>query len=46
MNNFFFKIMDGRKITGGKLEVKIRIKNPILTKQVERIEEKWLIIDS
>lgn len=38
--------MDGRKATGGKLEVKIRIKNPILTKQVQHTEEKWLIIDA
>lgn len=38
--------MDGRKANGGKLEVKIRIKNPILTKQIEHTEEKWLILDS
>lgn len=41
-----FDIMDGRKANGGKLEVKIRIKNPILTKQIEHTEEKWLILDS
>lgn len=38
--------MDGRKANGGKLEVKIRIKNPILTKQIEHTEEKWLILDA
>lgn len=38
--------MDGRKQLGGKLEIKIRIRNPILTKQIEQIHEKWLIIDS
>jgi len=38
--------MDGRRTVGGKLEVKIRIRNPILTKQIEQINEKWLIIDS
>lgn len=37
--------MDGRKNTGGKLEVRIRVRNPILTKQIEHIEEKWLVID-
>lgn len=38
--------MDGRKKVGGKLEVKIRLRNPIIAKQVEQINEKWLIIDS
>lgn len=37
--------MDGRKAVGGKLEVKVRLRNPIQTKQVERVEEKWLVID-
>nr|XP_029719583.1 LOW QUALITY PROTEIN: coiled-coil and C2 domain-containing protein 1-like [Aedes albopictus] len=41
-----FPLMDGRKIVGGKLEVKIRVRNPILTKQIEQINEKWLIIDA
>jgi hypothetical protein len=25
--------------------VKVRIRNPILTKQVEQVQEKWLVID-
>ena len=37
--------MDGRKPVGGKVEVKVRIRNPILTKQVEQVQEKWLVID-
>lgn len=41
-----FNLMDGRKTVGGKLEVKLRVRNPILTKQVEHIEEKWLVVDS
>ncbi|XP_076249320.1 lethal (2) giant discs 1 isoform X2 [Calliopsis andreniformis] len=40
-----FPLMDGRKPTGGKLEVKMRLRNPILTKQIEQITDKWLIID-
>lgn len=39
------QLMDGRKSVGGKLEVKVRIRNPILTKQVEQVQEKWLVID-
>lgn len=37
--------MDGRKAVGGKLEVKVRLRNPIVTKQVEEVTEKWLVID-
>lgn len=37
--------MDGRKAVGGKLEVKIRLRNPILTKQIEQNTDKWLTID-
>ncbi|XP_026468313.1 coiled-coil and C2 domain-containing protein 1-like isoform X1 [Ctenocephalides felis] len=40
-----FQVFDGRKSTGGKLEVKLRVRNPMLTKQVEKLTEKWLIID-
>ena len=37
--------MDGRKTVGGKLEVKLRMRNPLVSKQVEEVKEKWLIID-
>lgn len=38
--------MDDRKrMVGGKLEVKIRVRNPIVTKQLEKVSEKWLVID-
>ncbi|RZF33991.1 hypothetical protein LSTR_LSTR006907 [Laodelphax striatellus] len=40
-----FDLMEGRKTVGGKLEVKVRIRNPIVTKQVEQENEKWLVID-
>ncbi|XP_055621547.1 coiled-coil and C2 domain-containing protein 1-like isoform X2 [Toxorhynchites rutilus septentrionalis] len=41
-----FPLMDGRKPVGGKLEVKIRVRNPIQAKQIEQINEKWLIVDA
>ncbi|XP_061396144.1 coiled-coil and C2 domain-containing protein 1-like [Musca vetustissima] len=41
-----FDLMDGRKVVGGKLEVKLRVRNPILTKQMEHLNEKWLVLDS
>ncbi|XP_055377305.1 coiled-coil and C2 domain-containing protein 1-like [Condylostylus longicornis] len=40
-----YNVMDGRKATGGKLEIKIRLRNPILTKQIEKIDERWLVLD-
>lgn len=30
---------------GGKLEVKIRVRDPFINKQVESVNEKWLVID-
>ncbi|GFT34123.1 coiled-coil and C2 domain-containing protein 1-like [Nephila pilipes] len=41
-----FNLMDGRKACGGKLEVKVRIRDPLLVKQVEEVREKWLVIGS
>ncbi|XP_058118831.1 coiled-coil and C2 domain-containing protein 1-like isoform X2 [Anopheles coustani] len=41
-----FPLMDGRRTVGGKLEVKIRVRNPILTKQIEQINERWVVFDS
>ncbi|XP_054741813.1 coiled-coil and C2 domain-containing protein 1-like isoform X1 [Anastrepha obliqua] len=41
-----FNLMDGRKAVGGKLEIKLRVRNPIFTKQVEHVEEKWLVLDA
>ena len=42
---YVFQLMDGRKAVGGKLEVKIRVRDPFVTKQVEEVKEKWLVID-
>ncbi|XP_050309160.1 coiled-coil and C2 domain-containing protein 1-like isoform X2 [Anthonomus grandis grandis] len=40
-----FDLMDGRRKTGGKLELRLRLRSPIVTQQVEQVQEKWLIID-
>lgn len=37
--------MDGRKKVGGKLEVRLRVRHPLLTQQIEQVKEKWLTID-
>jgi hypothetical protein len=39
------QLSEGRKQVGGKLEVKIRIRDPFKGKQVEETKEKWLVID-
>ncbi|XP_053680634.1 coiled-coil and C2 domain-containing protein 1-like [Anopheles nili] len=41
-----FPLMDGRRTVGGKLEVKIRVRNPILAKQIEQINERWVVFES
>ncbi|CAG5121470.1 unnamed protein product [Candidula unifasciata] len=40
-----YDLMEGRKSVGGKLEVKIRIRDPLKSKQVDEVKEKWLVID-
>ena len=39
------KLFDGRKPTNGKIEVKVRVRDPFVHKEVKIFEEKWLIID-
>ncbi|XP_076440477.1 coiled-coil and C2 domain-containing protein 1-like isoform X2 [Babylonia areolata] len=40
-----FDLADGRKSVGGKLEVKVRIREPLKGRQVAQSQEKWLVID-
>lgn len=37
--------MEGRKKLGGKLEVQVKLRTPIVTQQVEQVQEKWLILN-
>jgi len=39
-----YDLYDGRKPVGGKVEVKMRIRNGILAKQIEQAQEKWLVV--
>uniref|UniRef100_UPI00398E607E coiled-coil and C2 domain-containing protein 1A isoform X2 n=1 Tax=Pristiophorus japonicus TaxID=55135 RepID=UPI00398E607E len=39
------EVLDGRKTTGGRLEVIIKIREPLGSQQLERVTEKWLVID-
>lgn len=38
-------LYDGRRPCGGRLEVRLRVREPITGKHVETVTEKWLIID-
>jgi len=37
-------LMDGRRAVGGQVEVIVKLRNPLLAKQVEKVEEKWLVV--
>ena len=39
-----FPLMDGRRAVGGKVEVKLRLRNAVVAKQIEKVEEKWLVV--
>ncbi|CAG0880169.1 unnamed protein product [Cyprideis torosa] len=40
-----FDLLQGKKSIGGKLEVRLRIRNPLQGKEVETESHKWLVID-
>ncbi|XP_051898018.1 coiled-coil and C2 domain-containing protein 1A isoform X2 [Pristis pectinata] len=40
------EVLDGRKTTGGRLEVIVNIREPLSSQQLERVTEKWLVIDA
>ncbi|XP_053152435.1 coiled-coil and C2 domain-containing protein 1A isoform X2 [Hemicordylus capensis] len=39
------ELLDGRRPTGGKLEVIIRLREPLSSQQLETTTEKWLVVD-
>ncbi|XP_053320316.1 coiled-coil and C2 domain-containing protein 1A [Spea bombifrons] len=39
------EVMDGRKPTGGKLEVCVRVREPLTSQQLTSSTEKWLVIE-
>lgn len=41
----FIEVMDGRKATGGKLEVRVKIREPISGVHLQPVTEKWLILE-
>ncbi|XP_078541684.1 coiled-coil and C2 domain-containing protein 1A isoform X1 [Lissotriton helveticus] len=39
------ELLDGRRPTGGKLEVIVRIREPLTSQQLDKVTEKWLVIE-
>jgi coiled-coil and C2 domain-containing protein 1 len=37
--------LDGRKPTGGKLEVKVRLREPLSSQDVQTVTENWLVLE-
>uniref|UniRef100_A0A1A8G1R9 Coiled-coil and C2 domain-containing protein 1B n=1 Tax=Nothobranchius korthausae TaxID=1143690 RepID=A0A1A8G1R9_9TELE len=38
-------VMDGRKTTGGKLEVRVKIREPLSGVELQPVTEKWLVLE-
>ncbi|XP_017272528.1 coiled-coil and C2 domain-containing protein 1A [Kryptolebias marmoratus] len=38
-------VMDGRKATGGKLEVRVKIREPLSGAELQPVTEKWLVLE-
>lgn len=39
------EVLDGRKSTGGKLEVKVRLREPLSGQDLQTITENWLVLE-
>ncbi|XP_022530194.2 coiled-coil and C2 domain-containing protein 1A isoform X1 [Astyanax mexicanus] len=39
------EVLDGRKATGGKLEVRVKIREPLGGVQLQPVTEKWIVLD-
>lgn len=45
VNSYVLQLLEGRKQAGGKVEVKIRLRDALGQKQYSEMQEKWLVID-
>lgn len=37
------QLTEGRKALHGRLEIKVKLREPLLAKQIEEIKEKWIV---
>uniref|UniRef100_A0A6I8NUV1 Coiled-coil and C2 domain-containing protein 1B n=1 Tax=Ornithorhynchus anatinus TaxID=9258 RepID=A0A6I8NUV1_ORNAN len=40
------EVLDGRRPTGGKLEVRVRLREPLSGRDVQTVTENWLVLES
>ncbi|CAF4897270.1 unnamed protein product [Pieris macdunnoughi] len=41
-----YQLMDGRRPAGGSLEVRMRVRTPVLQQQIEHTKHRWLVINN
>ncbi|XP_053507285.1 coiled-coil and C2 domain-containing protein 1B [Ictalurus furcatus] len=39
------EVMDGRKPTGGRIEVRVRLREPLSGQDMQSVTERWLVLD-
>ncbi|XP_053529769.1 coiled-coil and C2 domain-containing protein 1B [Ictalurus punctatus] len=39
------EVMDGRKPTGGRIEVRVRLREPLSGQDMQTVTERWLVLD-
>lgn len=39
------EVMDGRKATGGRLEVKVRLREPLSGQDLQTVTDRWLVLE-
>ncbi|XP_051555349.1 coiled-coil and C2 domain-containing protein 1B-like isoform X1 [Myxocyprinus asiaticus] len=39
------EVMDGRKATGGRLEVRVRLREPLSGQDLQTVTERWLVLE-
>lgn len=42
---FSMQLMDGRKATGGRLEVKVRLREPLGGQDLQTVTERWVVLE-
>ncbi|RVE75774.1 hypothetical protein OJAV_G00002280 [Oryzias javanicus] len=40
------EVFDGRKATGGKLEVRVKVREPLTGAELQPVTEKWLVLEA
>lgn len=43
--HFCMQLMDGRKATGGRLEVRVRLREPLGGQDHQTVTERWLVLE-